>query len=1391
MRLTSESSEETELSLEFEFTTGIRLPFRETLKPKGGEDDASDHFLRKVPGEVLGSHWGIWRDNYYATASLFEDGKPKSFNLLGDGKPNDATEFGIDTLSDDPVRHHEPFILKSKAEVKFTSIFKLHYGKFPDTPPQYFDISPHLEPFEDRWWCFKTESSSFIFRRHLEAILSHAMPLPNPDREVYQPYVLHNHDLVNMHPTWCSFLNQAFYLLEIDKALQQQNTADDETKHDYRERIWKVIFGCFTFLLGEAERNGPGNVSPYQPADLALPVKPDEAGEVVGGEGIEEERVGLTGTAENPSVAKVAETARPAGASAAEVYWADPMRPIEPELFKYRYCFEDCLRLLILLDKCLTNYRDAKPLITRMVECFLKLAWEPIEMSKHGESRLWPDWLEPLELPPRYARFKDLRDVENCGYGGQGIYVYDITTQVLVWRAAKSTNRLLDLVSGERDWNEWMVHQSLDDKAIRDRTIEVFLRPGTGTSQGFFPNCFISKIRGHVREPFLEKQACTIFIPSLVDDFFDDSNKPMAALTETLKYCYTLNDYSKAQSSETWRSFMRYQVAIGRDRRQELREILETRAYSVGLFPGDTVTLGSHCPRTTAWDVVTYLLNADYTELTYPQATGLHTRADGAQGSTLPQGELMNIGTNSGANIGVGDYQDGRQSGKKGDGLGITAGDPPSYGERYWFREPLFMNHRPKELQMNTEFIETFLEQGINWGCFWESSEGMTSFMESMADKLLYFWGEQNWLVQPYRNRGSVAYRGSMALLKLQEQRDRKVDRKRIIIMEDCMIEDLIALMASLDFQECSYIGEFLSRLRLADSFEMKFAEQTIMPDNLWITEFNINFISAPEMADIGLPPLPNRFLKKRTMFWRVGGDFVQGYIMAEGAMGFRIIGDLHDRYWTCYVFYDFGSEELMSDARTEVRNTVYGNSWSQRKCLEGLLVRQALDIVLLETKKILSILTKSMGGGNKKSEILFNSSLTEDDFSQENYAGTVKKSNIFYPWLLEVYGGLRDKCFESCSVAEQWISAEDTREYEPRWSEKNKTTFREEVVNNKKDVKIRCDKLRKIAKDLKERIERIETLKESLSNELSLREARTSTQLARTSIKLAYTVNIFATVTIIYLPLTFSATIVAIQDFHWQSPTKALIRITLAVSFGTVILLTNVALLRRGFADLKTWVYSSIRLRMVEASESSRASKEFVYQEKRPAWTYWDKRATRLYVAEQRRLLMPNVTSGRESYWWYWYFVVIFIIIVVPVQELTFIIRTLRLQKIKYAGPLKKVVRIPWAPIWVLQLALVYVVMLIGDALLLLVGLVHRMLVRLWTGDDIVEDKTDAPYEAGKSFVSQLEGDKKILRTKPDSTQKGRGLVGWLRKPAKIMQLLIVAEAFRSKKKKEFDAEK
>ena len=298
-----------------------------------------------------------------------------------------------------------------------------------------------------------------------------------------------------------------------------------------------------------------------------------------------------------------------------------PVRPIEPELSKYEDKFRNCCQFLVLLDMCSTNYPDEAALFTRIAEAFLKLAWEPIEMSKHRGSHLWPDYLDLWEgHPSPYARFQIWGDYGGSVYDGQGVHVYIITTQVLVWRAAKSTNRLLNLISNNQSWNKWRAHQSLDSEGIRDRTIEVFRHPYTDTGHDSFPDRFFSKIKGHIRESCPDQWSCDIIIPSFVENFFfDDNNEPMLAWIETLRYYDALNGSTKAQKPNTWDSFIYYQLAIDRDRRQVLRESFEANAYSVGLFADDAVASGSHCPWPTSWTMATCFLSADHTELLYPQ----------------------------------------------------------------------------------------------------------------------------------------------------------------------------------------------------------------------------------------------------------------------------------------------------------------------------------------------------------------------------------------------------------------------------------------------------------------------------------------------------------------------------------------------------------------------------------------------------------------------------------------------------------------------------------------------------------------------------------------------------------------------------------------------------
>ena len=93
-----------------------------------------------------------------------------------------------------------------------------------------------------------------------------------------------------------------------------------------------------------------------------------------------------------------------------------------------------------------------------------------------------------------------------------------------------------------------------------------------------------------------------------------------------------------------------------------------------------------------------------------------------------------------------------------------------AYGEWYWFRDPLFMKHKPKKFELKSK-VQELLEQETFWSYFWETSQARDDFLKNMADMSNYEWGNgRNTLIQPSRNEGSGVFHGSDALSKLGTQ---------------------------------------------------------------------------------------------------------------------------------------------------------------------------------------------------------------------------------------------------------------------------------------------------------------------------------------------------------------------------------------------------------------------------------------------------------------------------------------------------------------------------------------------------------------------------------------------------------------------------------------------
>jgi len=92
--------------------------------------------------------------------------------------------------------------------------------------------------------------------------------------------------------------------------------------------------------------------------------------------------------------------------------------------------------------------------------------------------------------------------------------------------------------------------------------------------------------------------------------------------------------------------------------------------------------------------------------------------------------------------------------------------------------------------------------------------------------------------------------------------------------------------------------------------------------------------------------------------------------VITEAAYGFRFVGDLHDRLWTCYKLVDMGNvptAAVISREKKYMRKLFNDQkmpykAWQQRKCVEGNLVLEGLEMVYSNAEIILDLLEQEEG---------------------------------------------------------------------------------------------------------------------------------------------------------------------------------------------------------------------------------------------------------------------------------------------------------------------------------------------------------------------------------------------------------------------------------------------
>jgi hypothetical protein len=95
---------------------------------------------------------------------------------------------------------------------------------------------------------------------------------------------------------------------------------------------------------------------------------------------------------------------------------------------------------------------------------------------------------------------------------------------------------------------------------------------------------------------------------------------------------------------------------------------------------------------------------------------------------------------------------------------------------------------------------------------------------------------------------------------------------------------------------------------------------------------------------------------------------------LQEASIGFRIVGDIHDKYWTCYTFLNRDVAEA-DVSLPELKN--FDWYMHQRKILEQLLVSLAIQTLTENTQKLLKKVDEISGPGQVSSANCRRSTLT------------------------------------------------------------------------------------------------------------------------------------------------------------------------------------------------------------------------------------------------------------------------------------------------------------------------------------------------------------------------------------------------------------------------------
>ena len=263
---------------------------------------------------------------------------------------------------------------------------------------------------------------------------------------------------------------------------------------------------------------------------------------------------------------------------------------------------------------------------------------------------------------------------------------------------------------------------------------------------------------------------------------------------------------------------------------------------------------------------------------------------------------------------------------------------------------------------------------------------------------------------------------------------------------------------------------------------------------------------------------------------------------LRKASLSYRFVGDMDDKFWTGYLL-----THLPADSKVFPKSDYYGffidvKEWfhqdrriDQRKVLEPFLVEKMVSVLFQSTDEILKAIDDWLNPEIDVSEdgkALADPKVSKAD---DRFVDVQYNRSAICLDLDATLRILRRLSKANVDSLDQWAKREQTRTFQPRWSEKDEFKFRELIDFQKRRAEHQISRVNDQYRRIQNSIEQVRTHRQEvirrrttvasynsadmlqLINNINLAESRTAAHESEN-------IRIFTYATVIFYPLSFVA---------------------------------------------------------------------------------------------------------------------------------------------------------------------------------------------------------------------------------------------------------------------------